>query len=445
MNRFIALTGALGTLLAAGVAASAPDGIALYKQHCASCHQTDASGVPGTFPPLKSNPALGDDRFVAAVVLRGLDIPITVDGKTYRGQMPAWGDKLSDAEIAAVLSYVRTTFNDHGNLSASTVSAVRKKGTAPQDLLPAGNQQASQGDNGDQTRSGQSRGSDGSEQSNGPGQSGDGSKSGHSTSKTTLGKRTMDSKALKDALKDIRYDPPFPAKIELETGQFAEVAKLGFLIFNDTQHYAAKYVGNGLNCRNCHLQVGAQSGSAPLWGAFPNLPTYRSKNNLVNSFENRVQGCFKYSMNGTAPPASGAVLEALGAYAAWLSQGLPIGVSTEGRGYPEVKDFDKPDKTRGEQLYQAKCAICHGARGQGTPVRGGKGYQFPPLWGPDSYNWGAGMHKKKHFRNFIKGNMPLGQGGSLTDQQAADIAAFVNQKAHARPTRIHNPGDVPGF
>lgn len=267
-----------------------------------------------------------------------------------------------------------------------------------------------------------------------------------SGSTATLGDRQMDSKALKQALKDILYDPPFIANIEKETGQFGEMVKLGYLIFNDTQTYAAKYTRNGLNCRNCHLQVGAQANSAPLWGAFPNYPTYRSKNNLVNSFENRLQGCFLYSENGIAPPASGAVLEALNSYAAWLSEGLPLGVSTKGRGYPEVKEFKDPDKARGEKLYADQCALCHGPNGQGTKVRNSSSkYQFPPLWGPDSYNWGAGMHKQSHFRNFIKANMPLGQPNTLSDQEAADIAAFVNQPAHTRPTRLHNPGQAPNF
>lgn len=415
MNRRFAATALLAVTATSAIAA--PDGSQLYQQHCAACHQASGTGVPGTFPPLKGNPALQHDDFVAAVVLHGLQTRIHVDGTTYDGQMPAWKAKLDDAQVAAVLSFVRTQFNDFGPLDEKTVAQARAGSTDPTRLLPDSNKGPQPDPSGKDT----------------------------SASSGALGNRTMDSAALQKAFADVRYDPPFIGDLERQTGEFAEMAKLGYLIFNDTQRYAAKYVGNGLNCRNCHLQAGAQADSAPLWGAFPNFPSYRGKNHLVNSFENRVQGCFLYSMNGEAPPASGMVLEAMSAYAAWLSQGLPLGVSPQGRGYPEVKDFSKPDRERGARLYQAKCAICHGDHGQGTPVTDGPGYQFPPLWGPDSYNWGAGMHKEAHFRNFIKANMPLGQGGTLSDQEAADIAAFVDQPSHPRPTRVHNPGQAPNF
>lgn len=326
-----------------------------------------------------------------------------------------------------ILFALATAFGAHSALAQSTPPAGAPNQTVPSQTAPS------------QTAPAQSTPAPSAPAGGGKGAAPEGADAG-------LGEREMDTKALKNALKDIRYDPPFIAKIEDETGQFAEMVKLGYLIFNDTQTYAAEYTRNGLNCRNCHLQVGAMPNSAPLWGAFPNYPTYRSKNNLVNSFENRLQGCFLYSENGIAPPSGGAVLEALSAYAAWLSEGLPLGVSTKGRGYPEVKDFKDPDKARGEKLYADNCALCHGDQGEGMKARNQQsGYQFPPLWGPDSYNWGAGMHKESHFRNFIKANMPLGQPNSLTDQEAADIAAFVNQPAHTRPTRIHNPGQAPNF
>lgn len=262
----------------------------------------------------------------------------------------------------------------------------------------------------------------------------------------SLGKAEVDSAALTAALENVRYDPPFVAEVEALTGRFDALVKLGYLIFNDTRRYAPTYVRNGLNCRNCHVQVGAQANAAPLWGAFPNYPDYRSKNHLVNAYANRLQGCFLYSMNGLAPPPNGEVIQGLAAYSAWMSQGLPVGVSLDGRGYAEVTDFAAPDADRGARLYAVQCAICHGADGQGVRVRGGgPGYQFPPLWGPDSYSAGAGMHRHRHFRNFVKATMPLGQGGTLSDQDAADLAAFVNQPAHARPTRINDPGQAPDF
>ncbi|KOQ36203.1 c-type cytochrome, partial [Achromobacter xylosoxidans] len=61
----------------------------------------------------------------------------------------------------------------------------------------------------------------------------------------------------------------------------------------------------------------------------------------------------------------------------------------------------------------------------------GEHWVFPALWGPDSFNWGAGMHQIGNAAGFIKANMPLGQAGMLSDQEAWDVAYFMN--AHERP------------
>lgn len=129
----------------------------------------------------------------------------------------------------------------------------------------------------------------------------------------------------------------------------------------------------------------------------------------------RIQGSFLYSMNGKAPPADSKELIALLSYHYWLAQGAPTGKALPGRGYPEVpKPEQEPDYARGQVVYQEQCAICHGDEGQGLKI--GDDYQFPPLWGQDSYNWGAGMHRINTATAFIKYNMPLGQGKSLSDQ-----------------------------
>src|ERR1700756_5713083 len=88
-----------------------------------------------------------------------------------------------------------------------------------------------------------------------------------------------------------------------------------------------------------------------------------------------------------------------------------------GRGYPDVPTPAKGyDLARGAEVYKGQCAVCHGIEGQGQKV--GDSYVMPPLWGKDSYNWGAGMHRINTAASFIKHNMPLGKGGSLTDQKA---------------------------
>jgi thiosulfate dehydrogenase len=221
-----------------------------------------------------------------------------------------------------------------------------------------------------------------------------------------------------------------PADANMPDGELGNTIRLGQNIFVHTQDYAKGLVGNGLNCVNCHLDAGRKADSAPLWAAYVMFPAYRDKNKKVNSYEDRLAGCFRFSMNGTAPEYNSKEMIALTAYSYWLATGAPTGVELAGRGYPKLAAPPlKADVTRGAQVYQANCAICHAANGLGTQVNGS--YAFPPLWGKDSYNSGAGMHSDKNAAAFIKANMPLGKGNSLSAQQAWDVAAFVN--SHARP------------
>ncbi|MFC3651618.1 c-type cytochrome [Dyella humi] len=225
-----------------------------------------------------------------------------------------------------------------------------------------------------------------------------------------------------------RFEPPPESSIPND--DFGKQIALGRQIFIDTGHYAKAYVGNQLNCENCHLDAGRLAHSAPLWGAYPMYPAYRSKNHHVNTFAERLQGCFQYSMNGKAPPLGDDVLVALEAYAYWMSKGEPIGVASPGHGYLKLpQPAQAPDYARGEAVFKRDCAMCHGDNGQGQQVVDRT--VFPPLWGPQSYNWGAGMERLDNAAGFIKANMPLGRGNTLTDQDAWDVAYFMN--AHERP------------
>lgn len=96
-----------------GAAGPPLSGATVFTSHCASCHQANGQGLPGAFPPLAGSPyVLGDPKRTVSIVLDGLHGPITVNGKTFNGQMPTWKGQLSDAEIAAVLTYVRSTWGN---------------------------------------------------------------------------------------------------------------------------------------------------------------------------------------------------------------------------------------------------------------------------------------------------------------------------------------------
>ena len=221
-----------------------------------------------------------------------------------------------------------------------------------------------------------------------------------------------------------------PAEETLPDNAFGRLVQQGHAIFVDTKANASEFVGNGLNCTNCHLEQGRKADSAPLWGAYTMYPAYRKKNDKVNTYAERLQGCFQFSMNGKPPPADSQVIAALTAYSYWLATGAPTGQELPGRSYPEIPEpAGGFDLAKGKAIYARQCSVCHGAEGEGQ--KAGSDYVFPPLWGKDSFNWGAGMHRINTAAGFIKSNMPLGKGGTLSSDEAWHVAAYMN--SHERP------------
>ena len=230
-----------------------------------------------------------------------------------------------------------------------------------------------------------------------------------------------------------------PSAHAIPDTEMGKVIRQGEQIFLRTGTAAKAYVGNRLACVNCHLDAGRLPNSAPMWGAYGMYPAYRSKTKEVDDFANRLRGCFMYSMNGKAPPYGSAELVALETYSYWMAHGAPTGEKLPGAGYLKLAaPAQPPDAVRGRAVYDQHCALCHGAGGQGQRVAGAQA--FPPLWGSQSYNWGAGMTSVSTAAGFIKANMPYGLGGTLTDQQAWDVAQFMD--GHERPQDPRFDGNV---
>jgi mono/diheme cytochrome c family protein len=101
-------------------------GQAVYQRVCATCHQRNGNGLPGSFPPLAgSDFASGDPARLIKIVLHGLQGPLEVRGQRYNNIMPPWRS-LSDREIAAALTYVRSSFgNSASAVTADQVAEVR--------------------------------------------------------------------------------------------------------------------------------------------------------------------------------------------------------------------------------------------------------------------------------------------------------------------------------
>ncbi len=198
-------------------------------------------------------------------------------------------------------------------------------------------------------------------------------------------------------------------------------------------------VGNGLNCTNCHLDGGTRAKASPwigIWGVFPE---YRSRSGRLISLQQRVNDCLQRSMNGRALDENSPHMISILAYMQWLSTGVPTGQSVAGRGFGPIDQKLVPDAARGRQVFDGKCGSCHGPNGLG--IKAASGYAFPPLWGPDSFNDGAGMARTYTAAAFVKHNMPLGQGGTLSDQEAVDVAEFFTHQS--RPVFAGKSNDWP--
>ncbi len=209
-----------------------------------------------------------------------------------------------------------------------------------------------------------------------------------------------------------------------------------------------RYSGNNLACVSCHIDAGGRKFGNPWVGTFVSFPQYRGREDAISTTEERINGCMERSMNGRKLPLDSEEMKAMVSYLQFLSTGIPVGAKLEGGGTLKLKPLTRAaDPVAGKQVYAATCVACHGDNGQG--VRRGRagdanGYQFPPVWGPDSYNNGAGMARITLAAGFIKGNMPSGINHTtavLTDEQAFDVAAYINSQS--RPVKKNLEADFP--
>jgi thiosulfate dehydrogenase len=216
-----------------------------------------------------------------------------------------------------------------------------------------------------------------------------------------------------------------PDLAQLPNDKYGELVRQGHRIFTDTPRYARRYSGNALACASCHLDSGRKAKASPMWAAWGMYPAYLAKTDRVNNFEERVQQCFRFSLNGIAPPMDSPEVRAIVAYSQWLARGRPAGVELPGRGFPTLaRTGSDPNPLRGKATYAKRCASCHGDNGEGRKDKAGN-YSYLPLWGSQSYNKGAGFHDLNLLAGFLKANMPPGKP-DLGDQDALDVAAWIN-------------------
>ncbi len=213
-----------------------------------------------------------------------------------------------------------------------------------------------------------------------------------------------------------------PAESLIPDGPLGASIRRGRALLAATRESLPAHVGNRLRCVSCHLDDGRrQTGS---WvGVYARYPQYRPRSATVETIEYRVNDCFRRSMNGTPLSSDGPDMRDIVAYLWFLSRDVPIAPPRPSNRLATWGALT-PDTADGARLFASTCAKCHGPDGQGTGVA-------PPVWGPQSFNIGAGMARVRTAAAFVRDNMPLDQPGTLTDQQALDATAYVN--AQARP------------
>ena len=250
-----------------------------------------------------------------------------------------------------------------------------------------------------------------------------------------------------------------PDESTIPNNLFGDTVRYGKALVSETYKYIGpevadknmRYAGNNFACASCHQEAGTKKWSAPFMATMPNFPQYRNRDETIGSIEGRVNGCMERSMNGRALPEDGKEMRAIVTYMHWLSQGIPVGAKVQGAEFPQVDRkmimSRSADPIAGKKVYTEHCASCHGVNGEGVKREGkANGYEYPALWGKDSYNTGAGMFRVIRAADWIVANMPLGADNHnriLTDAQAYDVAAYINDYDKPRTVKKEREKDFP--
>lgn len=189
---------------------------------------------------------------------------------------------------------------------------------------------------------------------------------------------------------------------------------------------------NGMNCQNCHLNAGTKTFGNNYSAVASAYPKYRARSGAIENIYKRVNDCFERSLNGLTLDTTSKEMQAIVAYIQFLGKDVKKGEKPKGVGFKDLALLDRAcSPENGSKLYVEKCASCHQKSGEGQWNASHDAFQYPPLWGENSYNDGAGLYRITNFAKYIKSNMPLGASHDnpiLSDEEAWDIAAFVNSQ-----------------
>ena len=233
--------------------------------------------------------------------------------------------------------------------------------------------------------------------------------------------------------------------LKIPNDKYGEAVRYGRQLMLNTAYYIGpngingRYLGNKMNCTNCHQDAGTKPYSFNLMRSFPNYPQYRAREGKVLSIEERVNNCITHPHLGKPLPLDSKEMIAFISYLKWISDSSKINAKAPGIknmqvSFPAVAASSK----RGEQLYATNCTRCHGPSGEGQMKYDSSTYIYPPLWGLRSYQSGSSMHRVIKQAQWLLANMPYDKATHakpfLTSSEALDLAAFINDdKIHLRP------------
>jgi len=229
-----------------------------------------------------------------------------------------------------------------------------------------------------------------------------------------------------------------PDEISLPEGNEREIILYG----KDLIAHTAKYFGprgkvaaisNGMNCQNCHLDAGTKPWGNNYSAVYSTYPKFRARSGTKETIVKRINDCFERSLNGKPLDSTSKEMNAMIAYMKWLGTGVEKGKQPDGVGLQKLAYLDRAaDPKNGAAVYSAKCASCHGNKGEGVSNADQTEFVYPPLWGKNSYNDGAGLYRISNFASYVKNNMPLGvsyESPLLNEEESWDVAAYVNSQS----------------
>ncbi len=268
------------------------------------------------------------------------------------------------------------------------------------------------------------------------------------------------AEAITDAKPDSIWVKP---SLYLDTELEGEQRKL-VIYGEDLIAHTAKYLGpkgsvahltNGMNCQNCHLEAGTRPLGNNYSAVYSTYPKFRERSGRLESIYKRVSDCMERSLNGTPIDSNSYEFKAIYAYMQWLGKDVKKEVKPYQSGIKRLKFLERAaDPAKGKLVYEVQCRSCHGENGAGVKDPNGLVWIYPPVWGNESYNDGAGLFRLSNFAGYVKYNMPFGKSNVksqvLTDDEAWDVAAFVNSQPRPSkeqsadwPNKAKKPVDFP--